>query len=91
VTKCILYGDLSDADLDAKILELRIAYETAVGGKVATVIAGEGRRIEYTRANLEGLKGLLTSATRERDRRAGVQTSGAIRVTFPYGGDFYNG
>lgn len=91
MTQCILYGDMTDVELAAKIVELRAAYETAISGKVATVVAGEGRRVEYTRANIDGLKGLLTAAIRERARRDGVQVSGAIRVHFPYGGDYYNG
>lgn len=87
----ILYGDLDDDALHAKIVELRGKYETVISGGVATVVAGQGRRIEYTRANSDGLKSLLTEAVRERDGRAGVQIGGALSITFPYGGDFYNG
>lgn len=87
----ILYGHLTDEALAAKIVELSAKYETAISGGVATVVAGQGRRIEYTKANAEGLKSLLTDAIRERDGRAGVQIGGALPITFPYGGDFYNG
>lgn len=87
----ILYGDLDDAALAAKIVELRGKYEQAIGGGVATVVAGQGRRIEYTRSNAAGLLSLIKEAVREQESRAGVQVSGALSITFPYGGDFYNG
>lgn len=84
-----MYEDLSDDDLKAEIIDLRGKIKIVVGGGTAVVVAGEGRRVEYTAANLKGLQSLLTAAIRERDERAGVQISGAIAVTFPYGGDFY--
>lgn len=84
MTKSILYGDLDDAALDAKILDLRGKLETVVLGGVALVVAGEGRRIEYSRANQSGLEGLVRDAVRERDRRAGVQITGAIAVRYGY-------
>lgn len=83
----ILYANLTDADLAAKIVELTAKYETALGGGVATVVAGEGRRVEYTRANSAGLLSLLRAATNERDRRAGIHVSGAIAVSYPYAGN----
>jgi hypothetical protein len=86
----MLYNDLTDEELAAKKKELVGKYETAIGGGVATVIAGEGRRVEYTRANASGLESLIKALDREQQKRAGVQVSGAIRVTFPYSGD-YNG
>lgn len=82
----LIYGHLTDEELAAKIADLASKYENAQTGGVAIVVAGDGRRIEYTRSNSAGLLGLLTDASRERDRRAGVHTSGAIRVVFPYGG-----
>ncbi|HEY0083914.1 MAG TPA: hypothetical protein VGB61_14065, partial [Pyrinomonadaceae bacterium] len=60
--------------------------EKVIGGGVAVVVAGEGRRIEYSRANGGGLEALLKAACRERDRRAGVQVSGALRVRYLYAG-----
>ena len=83
-----LYDDLTDEDLDAKIVELRGKVEQVISGGVARVVAGNGRRIEYSSANREGLEGLFKAAVREKQARAGVQVSGAINVTFLYGGDF---
>lgn len=83
-----MYEDLTDAALDAKIVELREKVEQVAMGGVARVVAGNGRRIEYSDANRGGLEGLLKLAIREKQARAGVQVSGAINVTFPYGGDF---
>lgn len=82
----VLYTNLSDEELEDKITTLTAAYEKAMLGGVATVVAGGGRRMEYTTANASGLLSLITAATREKQRRSGVQTTGAIRVVFPYGG-----
>jgi peptidoglycan hydrolase-like protein with peptidoglycan-binding domain len=87
----ILYGNLSDDDLAAKIVELTASYEKTMTGGAAIVVAGQGRRIEYTRSNSSGLMALLTAATREQQRRAGIQVDGALSITFPYGGDCNNG
>ncbi len=84
----ILYTDLSDVDLELKVKDLTAKYERVMEGGAAVVVAGEGRRVEYTRANDKGLLALLTAARREQQRRAGVQVSGAIQVTFPYAGDY---
>lgn len=81
-----LYGDLTDEQLDAKIADLRAKLETVYEGGAAIVVAGEGRRVEYTRSNASGLEGMLKDAVREKQRRAGVQVSGALGVVFPYGG-----
>ena len=87
----ILYGNLSDADLATKITDLTAQYEKAISGGVATVVAGQGRRLEYTRSNASGLLSLIKEAAREQQARAGVQVGGALAITFPYGGDCYNG
>jgi len=76
------YEDLDDEDLAAKIKELRVAYETVIGGQVA-VIAGNGRRMEYTRADSKALLGLLREAQNLRDERGGATVSGAIGVFYP--------
>lgn len=83
-----LYQDLTDQQLADKVKQLTDEYEKVMLGGVAIVVAGQGRRIEYTRANVTGLLSLLTAAQREQQRRAGVQVSGAIRVNFPYAGDY---
>lgn len=85
MSKCTIYGDMTDEELAAKIAELRGHVEQVAIGGVAVVVAGEGRRIEYSRANEKGLLALLAAASREKARRAGVQVSGAIQVTYPYG------
>lgn len=77
-----LYSDLTDEALAAKIAELRDAIETTAGGQVA-VIAGNGRRMEYTRADSKTLWTLLRAATNEKDERAGIAVSGGIGVVYP--------
>lgn len=79
-----MYSDLTDEELDAKIIELRDKVETVVGGGAVAVIAGEGRRKEYTRGNIDGLRGLLNAAIIERDKRAngGRLPGRAIGVRF---------
>lgn len=77
----LLYTTLSDADLDAKIIELTTKYENVqMGGGVAKV-QREGRLLEYTKSNSGGLIDLLKIALAERDRRNGVPR-GAIEVCF---------
>ena len=79
-----LYQNLTDVELAAKITYLTEKLETVVGGGVALVVAGESRRIEYSRANQQGLEALLKAAQNEQDRRNGIQVSGAIGVSYPY-------
>lgn len=64
-----MYDDLDDAALAAKIIELRNGLEKAAAGGVVVVIAGEGRRKEFTRSNVGDLKLLYRQACNERDRR----------------------
>lgn len=64
-----MYDDLDDAALDAKIIELRGLLEQVVGGGEVAVIAGEGRRKEFTRANLDGLQRLYDQAVATKARR----------------------
>jgi len=78
-----IYTNLSDADLQAKIDTFTSAYEAAMSGGVATVVAGEGRRIEYTKSNATGLYSLLKLALDEQQRRTGVVTTGAIEIIWP--------
>lgn len=64
-----MYSDLTDLELDEKIVELRTKVEQVVGGGGVAVLAGEGRRVEYTRGNVAGLEALLTEARNEKERR----------------------
>ena len=51
-----LYADLTDEALLAEIAEYRAAIKkVAMGGNVG-VVAGEGRRIEYTAGNIEAAR-----------------------------------
>lgn len=84
-----LYQDLTADELKAKIADLTTKYETAMGGGVAIVVAGEGRRVEYTRANADGLMSLINAAQRQLDRLNGVRVDGALPISFPYAGNYY--
>lgn len=64
-----MYDDLDDEALDAKIIELRDKIEKVAGGGQVAVIAGEGRRREFTRSNLGELQRMLTVASNTRERR----------------------
>lgn len=64
-----MYSDLSDEELDVEIVELRGKVKQVMSGEAVQVIAGEGRRVEYTRSNLDGLNDLLRLALLEREKR----------------------
>ena len=72
----MFYADLDDAALLAKIAQLRGAIDEIGTDRVA-VIAGEGRRVEFTatRANLEQLYASLRNAVSEAKRRPTIDTS----------------
>ena len=65
-----MYSDLTDEALAAKIIEFRDKVELVAAGGAVAVIAGEGRRKEFTRANLGDLKLLLRELLNEQERRA---------------------
>lgn len=78
------YSDLSDEALDAKIAELGQKVENLATGGGVEVVAGEGRRMEFTRSSRGDLLALYRSAVEERRKRRGdapLQTG--IRVNFP--------
>lgn len=79
-----MYDDLDDAALIAKVGELRDKLETIVGGGAVEVIAGEGRRKEFTQGNAKELRRLYDSARNELDRRnnGGRPIGRAIGVRF---------
>lgn len=71
-----MYPELDDAALIAEIVEYRAAKKAvALGGGIA-VIAGEGRRIEYTRANSSALDSELRNLLYEA-RRRGLDIGGS--------------
>jgi len=61
------YADLTDEQLVAEIAEYRAAIKKAAIGGGVGVVAGEGRRIEYTAGNVgearRELRELYTEAT----------------------------
>ena len=81
-----MYSDLTDEELDAEIVELRGKVKEVMSGGAVQVIAGEGRRIEYTRSNIDGLESLLRSALNEREKRSngGRLRGRAIRPRFSF-------
>ena len=79
----MLCDGLNDAELDVLIAELRAGYREAVVGGGVAAVRGEGRALEYTRANLGDLKRELASALREKARRdPSYDAEGALRVEF---------
>lgn len=81
-----MFDDLTDEELAAKIIELRTKIETVAGGGAVTVIAGEGRRKEFSRGNIDDLERLLNMALAEKERRAngGRLCGRALRVRHTY-------
>jgi hypothetical protein len=63
-----LYDDLTLVELDAKIVELRTKIETVASGGGVSVIAGEGRRKEFTKSNLDALRALLQDALNAKEK-----------------------
>ncbi len=79
----MLCDGLNDQELAALIVELRTGLKEAMLGGGVAVVAGEGRRLEYTRANIDDLKRELTAALREKGRRdPDFDVAGAIAVEF---------
>lgn len=77
-----MYSDLTDEELSAKIAKYRQAAEDLDIGEQVAVVAGEGRRMEFTRANSRRLLATLKALIREKDRRSGTNRNGAIEVYF---------
>jgi len=80
-----MYDDLDDAALAAKIIELRDKIEAVAAGGTVAVIAGEGRRKEFTPSSIAALRQLYTEACNARERRSngGRLRGRAIRARFP--------
>lgn len=74
-----MYDDLTDDEVNAKIIVFRDAYEAVIGGQVA-VIAGNGRRMEYTRADSKALLAIIRELRSLRDERAGGLGTGALGI-----------
>jgi len=76
-----IYTDLSNAELDEEIATLRTARRQVMTEGVSK-IAGEGRSIEYSRADSTRVERSLRDAIAERSRRAGRCNGHAIPVEF---------
>lgn len=78
-----IYSDLTDEALAAEIAAYRAARKEMTLGQGVAVIAGEGRRVEFTKANRADLDAELRALIREQDKRAGRRGGGrAIEVHF---------
>jgi hypothetical protein len=79
-----MYDDLDDDALKTKVGELRDKLERVVGGGAVEVIAGEGRRKEFSQGNAKELRRLYTAARNELDRRTsgGIAQGRAIGVRY---------
>ena len=64
-----LYSQMTDQELADKISKYMAAIEEAELGGGVGVVAGEGRRMEFTSANLDAAKRTLDALVLERDRR----------------------
>lgn len=81
------YAHLSDAELDAEIVEYQSAKKAILLGNdgvgVVKKVSDGGRMVEYTGANLAALDRELTALLAERNRRLNPRRRGrAIRVDF---------
>lgn len=79
-----IYTGLDEAALIAKADELRGKMETLATGGGVVRVAGEGRMIEYSRANAAGLQRLLNEVLAELAILRGEgDPRHAIGVVFP--------
>lgn len=70
------YDHFTDEQLTAEIAEYRAALKTATMRPVA-VIAGEGRRLEFTgKSGIEELRGELRNLVAEAQARGLLQSAG---------------
>lgn len=77
------FSGLTDQQLADKIVRYETAQEEVDLGESVIVVAGEGRRTEFTRANSANIRTTLDALLRERDRRNGTGGRGqAIEVIF---------
>lgn len=70
------YTGLTDDELIAEINEYRAARKEALFGGGVGVVQAEGRRLEFTRANLTGLDAELRMLYYEA-RRRGLEIGGS--------------
>lgn len=63
------YSDLTDEELQGKITSFRNALEELALGGGVSVVAGEGRRMEFTRSNIKDCERLLEALEAEWDSR----------------------
>lgn len=74
-----LYEDLTDEELAAEITAYREAIRKVELNDVG-VVAGEGRRLEFTSGNLRDARDTLRNLMSERRRRGGVIGGGSIAL-----------
>ena len=75
-----MFTDMTDEELTAEIIALRAAVLGVAKGEGVKVVQAEGRRAEYTQANVGEARKLLRSAQAEQRRRAGECEGRAIPV-----------
>lgn len=78
-----IYSGLTEAQLQAKIEELRGKLETLAGGGGVVRVSGEGRMMEFTRGSSDGLRRMLQDALNELAILRGEDPYSAIGVVFP--------
>lgn len=78
-----IYSGLDEAQLQAKIDDLRGKLETLTAGGGVVRVSGEGRMLEFTRGSSGDLRRLLQSAIDELAILRGGDPHSAIGVVFP--------
>ena len=76
------FEKLTDDELSAKIDEIREKITAMTFGGEVAVVAAEGRRLEFTRANAKQAHMLLEEAISEQNARNGATVGRAIGVDF---------
>ena len=78
-----MFADMTDEELTAEISALRSAILGIAKGEGVKVVQAEGRRAEYTQANVGEARKLLRAAQAEQRRRTGEGEGRAISVEIP--------
>lgn len=79
-----IYSGISDEDLLDEISQFRSARRELMLGQGVAVVAGEGRRMEFTRANAGDLTTELKNLIAEANCRGLIEASGGGAISLEF-------